>query len=113
MPSRGIACEVTSPRRRGFRDGRRIRGGAALVTLALLCCGVAQDPEVEVRGNMTRFILAYQGARDARRESTDRFRGVVLEAIAFSVVWAVVGAVVVALLGSVLLWGVLLVNAAH
>jgi hypothetical protein len=62
---------------------------------------------------MTRLILAYQGAQDARRETTYRARGVVLEAIAFSVVWAVVGAVVMALAGSVVLWGVLLVNAAH
>jgi hypothetical protein len=66
-----------------------------------------------VRGAANRLILAYQGARDARRESNDRFRGVVLEAVAYSIVWAVVGAVVVALLGSVLLWGVLLVNAAN
>ena len=61
----------------------------------------------------TRLILAYQGANEARRENTHRTRGAVLEAIAFSIVWAVVGAVVMALVGSVLLWGVLLVNAAH
>jgi hypothetical protein len=66
-----------------------------------------------VRGAANRFILAYQGARDARRESNDRLRGVVLEAVAYSIVWTVVGAVVVAVLGSVLLWGVLLVNAAN
>ena len=66
-----------------------------------------------MRRTATRLILAYQGARDARRESTDRFRGVVVEAIAFSVVWGVFGALVAALLGSLVLWGVLLVNAAH
>jgi hypothetical protein len=75
---------------------------------------VAQKfPELHVRTTATRLILAYQGAQDARRENTHRARGVVLEAIAFSVVWAVVGAVVMALAGSVVLWGVLLVNAAH
>jgi len=84
----------------------------------LLCRGVAQSvtrkfPELHVRRTATHLILAYQGAIDARRENTHRFRGVVLEAVAFSIVWAVVGAVVVALLGSVLLWGVLLVNAAN
>lgn len=59
------------------------------------------------------LILAYQGADDSRRESDERFWGSVAEVLAYSVVWGVVAAVVAALLGSVLLWGVLLTTAAH
>ena len=59
------------------------------------------------------LVLAYQGADDARRESSERFRVDVADVVALSVVWGAVGAVVVALLGSVVLWGVLLASAAR
>ena len=66
-----------------------------------------------VRRGSANFILAYQVADDARRETNDRFWGGVAEVLAYSVVWGVVVAAVAALLGSVLLWGVLLASAAH
>jgi hypothetical protein len=59
------------------------------------------------------LVLAYQRADDARRESSDRFWLGMIDAVALSVVWGAVGAVVVALLGSVVLWGVLLASAAR
>ena len=66
-----------------------------------------------MRRRNSNLILAYQGAEDSRRETGERFWGGVVEVLAYSVVWGVVVAVVAALLGSVLLWGVLLANAAH
>lgn len=60
-----------------------------------------------------KYILAYQVVEDARRETNERFWGSLAEVLAYSVVWGMVVAAVAALLGSVLLWGVLLANAAH
>ena len=59
------------------------------------------------------LVLAYQGAEASRRESNERLWGSVAEVLAFSVVWGVVVAVAAALLGSVLLWGVLLTAVAR
>ena len=59
------------------------------------------------------LVLAYQGADDAQRESTNRLWCSLAEVLAYSVVWGAVGAVVAALLGSVVLWGVLLASAAR
>ena len=59
------------------------------------------------------LVLAYQRADDARRESNDRFWVGMTDVVAFSVVWGAVGAVVFALLGSVVLWGLLLASAAR
>ena len=59
------------------------------------------------------LVLAYQGSDDARRESAQRLWLDLADVVAYAVVWGVVGAVVAALLGSVVLWGVLLASAAQ
>jgi hypothetical protein len=59
------------------------------------------------------LVLAYQGADDAQRESMDSLWRSLAEVLAYSVVWGAVGAVVTALLGSVVLWGLLLASAAR
>ena len=58
-------------------------------------------------------VLTYQCVREARREAKERLWTGLADLLAYSIVWGAVGAAVVALLGSVLLWGVLLVTAAH
>ena len=64
-----------------------------------------------VKRQTSNLVLAYQGLDDAQRESTDRFWGGIADALAYFVVWAAVGAVFVALLGSAVLWGVLIASA--
>jgi hypothetical protein len=66
-----------------------------------------------VRRQPSNLVLAYQGLDDAQRESTDRLWTGVSDVLAYFVVWSVVGAVFVALLGSAVLWGVLIANAAQ
>jgi hypothetical protein len=58
-------------------------------------------------------VLAYQCARERRRESRERFWSGWSEVVAYSVVWGAVGAVAAAAVGTVVLWGVLLASAAH
>lgn len=66
-----------------------------------------------MRRQTQNLVLAYQGADDAQRESTDRLWCSLAEVLAYTIVWSAVGAVVAALLGSVVLWGVLLGIAAR
>jgi hypothetical protein len=66
-----------------------------------------------MRTQTSKFVLAYQGPDDDRRESSERFWGSLAEVVVYSAVWGVVGAVVAALVGAVLLWGVLLTSAAR
>ena len=61
----------------------------------------------------TNLVLAYQGAADQRREDRELFWAGLADVVAYSVVWGAVGALVAGLLGAVLLWGVLLANAAQ
>ena len=66
-----------------------------------------------VRTSPSNLVLAYQRADDAQREVRDRFWGSLGDAAAYLVVWGVVGTLVAALLGSVVLWGILIANAAR
>ncbi len=61
----------------------------------------------------SHFVLAYQGADDERREVKEHFWSGVAGVLAYSVVWGAVAALFAALLGSLVLWGVLLASAAH
>ena len=61
----------------------------------------------------TSFVLAYQRADDRRREQRDHFRNGVADVLAYFVVWGILGALAAALLGSVVLWGVLVANTAQ
>ena len=66
-----------------------------------------------VKRQSSNLVLAYQGLDDAHRESTDRLWTGVADVLAYFVVWGAVGAVFVALLGSAVLWGVLIASAAR
>jgi hypothetical protein len=66
-----------------------------------------------VRRGPSNFVLAYQCPDDTRRDETERFWGGVADVLAFSIVWGAVGTLIVALLGAVVLWGVLIANAAR
>jgi len=66
-----------------------------------------------MRTSPSNLVLAYQRADDAHREVRERFWGGFTDVVACFVVWGVVGTLVVALLGSIVLWGVLIANAAQ
>ena len=61
----------------------------------------------------SNFVLAYQGAEDRRREGKELFWTGLADVLAYSVVWGAVGALAAGLFGAVLLWGVLIANAAQ
>jgi hypothetical protein len=61
----------------------------------------------------SNFVLAYQGADEQRRQDKELFWTGLADVLAYSVVWGAVGALAAGLLGAVLLWGVLLANAAQ
>ena len=66
-----------------------------------------------MKGRSSNLLLAYQGLDDAQREATEHLWDGVADVLAYFVVWGAVGAVFVALLGSAVLWGVLIANAAR
>jgi hypothetical protein len=63
-----------------------------------------------MRTRTSNFVLAYQRLEEQRRESSGRFWSDIAEVVVYSAVWAIVGTVVAALVGAVLLWGVLLTS---
>jgi hypothetical protein len=65
-----------------------------------------------VQRQPNNLVLAYQGAPDYRREHRDRLRGGFVEVLVYSAVWGAFGALLVAAVGAVFLWGVLIANAA-
>jgi len=66
-----------------------------------------------MRRSVSNLVLAYQCPDDTRRDGKERFWGGFADVLAYSVVWGAVGTLVIALLGSAVLWGVLIVNAAR
>ena len=60
--------------------------------------------------NPHNLVLAYQCPDEAHRQEKERFWVDFGDAVAYSVVWGAVSTVVLALLGSVLLWGVLIAS---
>jgi hypothetical protein len=63
--------------------------------------------------NAHNLVLAYQCHDEAHREEKERFWIDFGDVVAYSVVWGAVGTVVLALLGSAVLWGLLLASAAR
>jgi hypothetical protein len=66
-----------------------------------------------MRRSVSNLVLAYQSPDDTRRDEKEQFWAGFADVLAYSVVWGAVGTLVLALLGSLILWGVLIVNAAR
>ena len=66
-----------------------------------------------MRRRPSNFVLAYQGAEDARRDGKEQFWAGAAGWLAYSVVWGFIAALVAAMLGSLVLWGVILAAAAQ